>query len=184
MIIAERAITVKDSAALEYITVRQKIEVNTDCSTVKFETELLNTTSAETGPRDITVGFRYHNMPLCIGDGGSVVMKNAGQDLVFKRKFERMLFAMPQSVASAPLVKKLFEIGAPGIEITALETIFVSNDNKLSVTMQLTPAATFAGFAVWDTPNLKSPTFEPFFNPVTIKSQESAKYSMSFEVKK
>jgi hypothetical protein len=184
MIIAERAITVKDSAALEYITVRQKIEVNTDCASVKFETELLNTTSAETGPRDITVGFRYHNMPLCIGDGGSVVMKDAGKDLVFKRKFERMLFAMPQSVASAPLVKKLFEIATPGIEITAPEATFISNDNKLSVTMQLTPAATFAGFAVWDTPNLKSPTFEPFFNPVTIKSQESAKYSMSLEVKK
>jgi hypothetical protein len=91
---------------------------------------------------------------------------------------------MPQSVTSAPLVKKLFEIATPGIEITAPEATFISNDNKLSVTMQLTPAATFAGFAVWDTPSLKSPTFEPFFNPVTIKSQESAKYSMSFELRK
>jgi hypothetical protein len=122
-------------------------------------------------------------MPLCIGDGGSVVMKDNGREIVFKRKFERMLFAMPQSTASTAQMKKLFDVSSPEIEITASEAVFVSKDSKLSVTMQLTPAALFAGFACWDTPSLKSPSFEPFFNPVTIKSQESAKYSMSFEVR-
>lgn len=184
MIAAERTVTAKDSAPLEYITIRQKIEVDSDCGSVRFDTELLNATSDETGPRDITVGFRYHNMPLYIGDGGSVVMKDSGKELIFKRKFERMLFAMPQAAASAAQMKKLFEITVPEIKITAPEAVFISKDGKQSVTMQLAPASEFAGFACWDTPTLKSPTFEPFFNPVTIKSQQSAKYSISFEVKK
>ncbi|OGV49212.1 MAG: hypothetical protein A2017_06000 [Lentisphaerae bacterium GWF2_44_16] len=179
MIVAERPVTVKESAPLEYITVRQKIGINSDCSAVRIETELLNTSSDETGPRDITVGFRYHNIPLWIGDGGSVVMKNNGKEFVFKRKFERILFAMPQAAASAEKIKKLFEVGNPEIGITEPEAVFVSKDNKTAVKMKLTPASAFAGFAVWDTPTLKSPTFEAFFTPVTIKSQQSAKFSMS-----
>jgi len=184
LIIAERTVTAKDSPALEYITIRQKIEIDSDCGSVKFDTELLNATSDETGPRDITVGFRYHNMPLYIGDGGSVVMKDGEKVLIFKRKFERMLFAMPQASGSSEQMKKLFEISAPEIKITAAEAIFISKDSKLSVAMQLAPSSTFAGFACWDTPTLKSPSFEPFFNPVTIKTKKSTKYSMSFEVKK
>ncbi len=182
-VMAERAMTAKDSAALDYVIVRQRIEIDSACTAVKFETELLNNTSDETGPHDITVGFRYHNMPLCIGDGGAVAMKEDAQELVFKRKFERMLFATPRDPATAASVKKLFAITAPEIKITAPEAVFISKDNKLSVTMRLAPADLFAGFACWDTPDLKSPSFEPFFSPVTIKSQESSKYSMSFEVK-
>ncbi len=184
MAVAECVITAKESVALEGITIRQKIEVGSDCSSVKIETELMNTTSDETGPRAITCGFRYHNMPLCLGDGGSVVMKNDLGELVFKRKFERMLFAMPQDSGTVAQMKKLFEIASPEINILAPEAVFVSRDNKLSASIRLTPAAVFAGFACWDVPVLKSPTFEPFFNPVTIKSQESAKYSMYLEVKK
>ena len=188
MIVAERAITVKDlakipgSEPLEFIAVRQKIEVDSDCKSVKFETELLNVSSDETGPRDITVAFRYHNMPMCLGEG-TVAMKDNGQEVVFKRKFQRMLFATPQAAASVPQIKKLYEIALPKVKITAPEAVFIPKDGKPSVTMQLAPAAEFAGFASWDQPSMKVPTFEAFFNPVTIKSQKSAKYSMSFEVK-
>ena len=182
-LVAERAMTAKDSPTLDYVTVRQKIEVDSACTSIRIETELLNTTSDETGPRDITVGFRYHNMPLCIGDGGSVVMKENAQKVVFIRKFERMLFAASRDSGAAASIKKLFAITAPEIKITAPEAVFISKDNKLSVAMRLSPAELFAGFACWDTPDLKSPSFEPFFSPVTIKSQESVKYSMSFEVK-
>lgn len=183
VIVAERNMTAKDSPALDYLTVRQKIEVDSACSSVKFETELLNGTSDETGPRDMTVGFRYHNMPLCIGDGGTVVMRENDRDVVFKRKLERMLFATPRDSGTAASMKKLFSVTSPEIKITAPEAVFISKDNKLSLTMRLAPADLFAGFACWDTPSLKSPSFEPFFSPVTIKSQESVKYTMTFEVK-
>lgn len=183
-IIAERTLNVRDSAALEYLTIRQKIEIACDCASVKFETELLNATSAETGPRDITAGFRYHNMPLCLGSGGCIVMVNNKQKVVFNRKFERILFAMSPVTSSAIQVKKLFEIVIPEVEITAPEAVFISKDGKLSVRMLPGPEQSFAGFACWDTPDLRASTFEPFFNLVTIKSGQSLKYSMSLEIKK
>ena len=89
-----------------------------------------------------------------------------------------MIFARG-ATESAMAMKKLFE--APRAPVIIDDNILTWRmpETEMKVRMSVEPAGAFAGFACWDTPNLETPTFEPFFLPVTLKAGESAGYTLT-----
>jgi hypothetical protein len=178
IVFAEHQIRIQECQTLSGLLIRQRVEVGNDCSSLKIKTELVNNASAETGMEDLIAGFRYHNLPDC----GSVIMKKQSEKVFFSRKYEKnMLFAVPGKEEAAMKMKKLFHIPDAPAAITETEAVFVSSNGKFSITMKTDPASLFAGFAVWDTPDQKAASFEPFFSPVTIKAQKSAAFSICWQ---
>ena len=160
--------------------------IETDCfrtvsrnlEKITIRTDLINMHDSESGMGSVTAGFRYHILPLCLGKGGSLEMKSGGQSCKFRRTQERMIFARG-ATESAMAMKKLFEAPRAPVMIDDNILTWRMPETEMKVRMSVEPAGAFAGFACWDTPNLETPTFEPFFLPVTLKAGESAGYTLT-----
>ena len=177
-ITAEKTLNRKISPALEHLTIRQTLEVSRNLEKITIRTELINMHDSESGMGSVTAGFRYHILPLCLGKGGSLEMKSGGQSCKFRRTQERMIFARG-ATESAMAMKKLFEAPRAPVMIDDNILTWRMPETEMKVRMSVEPAGAFAGFACWDTPNLETPTFEPFFLPVTLKAGESAGYTLT-----
>ncbi len=180
-ITAEKEISRKISPKLERLKVRQTVTVSRDLKTVTCRTELINMHDSESGNQTVTAGFRYHIVPVCLGNGGSIDMTSGGKPYSFRRQNERMLFA-GGNTESAAAVKKLFEVPRSTVMIDGNTAIWRMPESRETLRMTLAPAQDFAGIACWDTPNLKVPSFEPFFHRSAIKSGESKTYSLKLQV--
>ena len=163
---------------MEHLTIRQTLEVSRNLEKITIRTELINMHDSESGMGSVTAGFRYHILPLCLGKGGSLEMKSGGQSCKFRRTQERMIFARG-ATESAMAMKKLFEAPRAPVMIDDNILTWRMPETEMKVRMSVEPAGAFAGFACWDTPNLETPTFEPFFLPVTLKAGESAGYTLT-----
>ena len=177
-ITAEKTLNKKISPALEHLKVRQTLEVSRNLEKITIRTELINMHDSESGMGSVTAGFRYHILPLCLGKGGSLEMASGGRKYEFTRKQERMIFARGATEAAGRM-KKLFEAPCTPVMIDGNVVIWRMPETEMKVGMSVEPAGAFAGFACWDTPNLKTPTFEPFFHPATLKAGESAGYTLT-----
>ncbi len=183
LITAEKILGKKNSPALEHLAIRQTLEVGESLETVAIRTELINRHDAESGLGTITEGFRYHILPLFWGQEGSIEMLSNGARLDIKRRQERTIFARGTTPASAAM-KKLFE--APGIPVVIDNNSVTWHPAKVDFKVRMTvePAESLAGYASWDTPNLKAPTFEPFFHPITLQAGKKTEVSLKLQVER
>jgi hypothetical protein len=180
---AERKIDLKSNAKLAGLLVTHRIEVGELCESLKITTVLKNPQSDEL-PKTISCGFRYHILPQCMSDeNGSIIMRNGDDEVVFKRKYERLTFARKTSKAK-DAVRKLFEIGTKSIDITSPSIVLTSKKIPGKLFLELSPDNLFAGFACWDEPSMKTTTFEPFFEKVTLPPGKSAKFALSLDYKR
>lgn len=74
-------------------------------------------------------------------------------------------------------MKKLFAVPGNPVVIDSNTVIWRMPERQVKMTVE--PAESLAGFASWDTPNLKAPTFEPFFYPFNLKAGEQITYSLN-----
>jgi hypothetical protein len=168
----------KNDPLLKRMLIRQTITVFEKCDKIKIETILKNCRSAETGGESMNIAFRYHNLPSCLSRTGQIAMKNNQKDILLKREYYKKVFAIGHSRISN-IAKAIFKVKVPIKEISSGNAIL---KGKNTVKMDLEPANQFAGFACWDIPSLKAPTFEPFFKEKTISPGQSLKYSMILTV--
>lgn len=177
---AERTLTQNDAVALANCKIRQTLEINDTLTTIKIITEIINISDAESGMTPMNIGFRYHIMPLCLGYDGEIEL---GKDKVkFKRKWEQLVFSNGDNQAAISL-KKLFDAPGSLIPINGAEALWRSPVHDITIEMNLHPAEQFAGIACWDTPNLKTPTMEPFFREITLQPDQKVEYSLTLEAK-
>lgn len=181
-ITAERSLNKKNSPALEFLKIRQTLDVSESLEKITIRTVLINGNDSETGMASVTLGFRYHILPLCLGKGGALeLFAENGTPLAFRRKQERMVFALGTS-DSAHAMKQLFQAPGNPVLIGSNLVYWRNAGVPFQVKMTTEPAKQLAGFACWDTPNLVAPTFEPFYHPVTIPAEKSVEYSISLTV--
>lgn len=181
---AEKILTRKDSPALERLGIRQTLTVDRNLACVTIRTELSNTHDSESGMASLRAGFRYHNLPLCLGKGGGIEMVSAGKKYNFVRRQERMVFGKDPGSASALALKKLFSAPGAVIPIDSPRVVWRMPGTENRVTMSLEPAGIFGGIACWDTPDLAAPSFEPFFQPAELKPGAALSYSLTLRAGK
>ena len=183
-VVAEKLFNRQNSAALEHLTIRQTILVSKDLRTLKISTELIDSHNAETGSGSFTLGFRYHFFPGNMNDRkGDILMSSKGKELIFTRKMKRQIYALGMTPATQK-ISKLFECADAPVLLDN-GTVFMRKEGaKDRVRMQGFPQKLFGGYAVWDTPDNKFPTFEPFFQPVTIKDGQKAAFSIELKAEK
>ena len=183
-IVAEKLFNRQNSAALEHLTIRQSVLVSKDLRTLKITTELIDSHNAETGSGSFTLGFRYHFFPGNMNDRkGDILMSSKGKELIFTRKLKRQIYAFGNTPATQK-IHKLFECADAPIFIDN-GTVFMRKQGvKERVRIQAFPEKLFGGYAVWDTPDNKFPTFEPFFTPVTIRDGQKAAFSIELKAEK
>ena len=181
---AEKILTRKDSPALERLCIRQTLTVDRNLACVTIRTELSNTHDSESGMASLRAGFRYHNLPLCLGKGGGIEMVSAGKKYDFVRRQERMVFGKDPGSASALALKKLFSAPGAVIPIDSPRVVWRMPGTENRVTMSLEPAGIFGGIACWDTPDLAAPSFEPFFQTAELKPGAALSYSLTLRAGK
>ena len=178
----ERLFTRKNDAALEHLLVRHTVEVSRDLEKLTIQTALIDGHNSETGGGGFTLGFRYQCFPSNIGMGGKIRLVSGGKEFIYTRNMKRNVFAAGMT-DSAKFMKKLFECVDDPVQIDGSRALL---QYAKGVTVRLTayPEKQFAGYAVWDTPNLKNPTFEPFFHPVSIAPGKPAEFKLELKVEK
>ena len=181
---AEKILTRKDSPALERLGIRQTLTVDRNLACVTIRTELSNTHDSESGMASLRAGFRYHNLPLCLGKGGGIEMVSAGKKYDFVRRQERMVFGKDPGSASALALKKLFSAPGAVVPIDSPRVVWRMPGTENRVTMSVEPAGAFGGIACWDTPDLAAPSFEPFFHPAELKPGAALSYSLTLRAEK
>lgn len=180
----EKLFTRRDAAALEHLTVRSTLLVSPDLRSLKITTTLIDSHNAETGGGGFTLGFRYHLFPGNMdGKTGDILLKAKGKDLLLPRTFERHVFAKNMS-SSAQQVNKLFECTRPPVLIDNSTVFLRRGKSPDRIRLQAYPEKLFAGYAVWDTPQLPFPTFEPFFHAVSIERGKNAVFTIELKAEK
>ena len=181
---AERLFNRRNSAALEHLTIRQTMFVSKDLRSLKLTTELIDSHNAETGGGGFTLGFRYHFFPGNMdGRSGEILLSSGGKPYNYQRTMERLIFAKGKS-ASAAKIGKLFECHNTPLLIDKSDVSLRHKKSGDVLKIKAAPEKLFAGYAVWDTPNLKYPTFEPFFHPVSIENGKSAVFTLEMKAEK
>ena len=117
------------------------------------------------------------------GKTGDILLKAKGKDLLLPRTFERHVFAKNMS-SSAQQVNKLFECTRPPVLIDNSTVFLRRGKSPDRIRLQAYPEKLFAGYAVWDTPQLPFPTFEPFFHAVSIERGKNAVFSIELKAEK
>ena len=184
LVVAEKLFTRKNSAALEHLTIRHTLLVAPDLRSLKISSALIDSHNAETGGGSFDLGFRYHFFPGNLsGQNGDILLTAKGKELVHKRVFEQRVYAREMG-KSATLMNKLFECPKAPVLIDKSTAYLRYAKGKEQLKIQAFPEKLFAGYAVWDTPKQKFPTFEPFFHPVRIENDKSALFSIELKVEK
>ena len=178
----ERLFTSKNDAALEHLLVRHTVKVSRDLEKLTIKTALIDGHNSETGGGGFTLGFRYQCFPSNIGFGGKIRMISGGKEYIYSRNMKRNVFAVGMT-ESAKIMKKLFACVDDPVLIDRSCAI-LEYGNALKVRLTAYPEKQFAGYAVWDTPNLKHPTFEPFFHPVPVTPGKPAEFGLELKVER
>ena len=179
----ERLFTRKNDAALEHLLVKHTVNVSKDLEKVTMKTELIDGHNSETGGGGFTLGFRYQCFPANIGNNGKIAMTSGGKEYIYSRNMKRNLFSVGMT-ESAKIMKKLFECVDGPVLIDNSRVRLQFADKGPVVSLKATPEKLFAGYAVWDAPDLKFPTFEPFFHPVSVSPGKPMEFSIELKVEK
>ena len=178
IITAERLFNRKNSPALEHLKIRHTILVSRDLRNLKITSELIDSHNSETGGGSFTLGFRYQAFPGNMdGKNGEIFLTSNGKPIVYQRSLKRLVYAKGKT-DSAMRMKKLFECTDDPILIDNSTVILRNRNAKDQIRLSAFPEKLFAGYAIWDTPQHKIPTFEPFFHPVTIRDGEKMSFSI------
>ncbi|MFA6721535.1 MAG: hypothetical protein WCR92_09000, partial [Candidatus Cloacimonadaceae bacterium] len=169
------------SVDLEYLTVRQTFKVTEQCRRVEVRTELVNESSDE-NPRSLRAGLRYHCFPAAPAQkGGYIEYSSNGQKTRFSRKFSRSLFSSGDPEFEK-VIRSVFEVKEDTLKIDYPEVKFVNPQGASEFT--LSPADSFLGYALWDTPTQASSTFEACFREVTLRTKgDKASFGLIMQVK-
>ena len=151
---------------------------------MKISSTLIDSHNAETGGGSFDLGFRYHFFPGNLsGQNGDILLAAKGKDLVHQRSFEQRVYVKEMG-SSASVMNKLFECPKAPVLIDKSTAYMRYRNGKERLKIQAYPEKLFAGYAVWDTPKQKFPTFEPFFHPVRIEKDKSAVFTFELKVEK
>ena len=184
LVVAEKLFTRKNSAALEHLTIRHTLLVSPDLRSLKISSTLIDSHNAETGGGSFDLGFRYHFFPGNLsGQNGDILLSARGKELVHQRSFEQRVYVKEMG-SSASVMNKLFECPKAPVMIDKSTAFMRYRNGKERLKIQAYPEKLFAGYAVWDTPKQKFPTFEPFFHPVRIEKDKSAVFTFELKVEK
>jgi len=169
------------STDLEYLTVRQSFIITEQCRKIEVKTELVNESLNE-NPRSISAGLRYHCFPAApASKDGYIELTANGKIEKFSRKFSRSLFSIGDAEFEE-YIRALFEVKEETRKIDFATVKFVNRQNTAE--LQLSPVDDFLGYALWDSPNQASSTFESCFRVVTLKSKgDKATFGLIMQVK-
>ena len=124
------------------------------------------------------VGYRWSFIPTAWSNRTKGIVENAGKTIPRPNAYT-LLNAKASRVAET-VIRRLFNIKEnPAVPVTGSTFRFVI-PGKSKVEGTFTPADSFAGVAVWDTPNMIAATFEPFYNPQMIPPGGSISFEAGF----
>ncbi len=177
----ERKLNLNDHQELAGLMLTKRME---------FTHRQVRITSTLKNPYSDTIRFayRYQNLPLLLASkdkqSGKAVLK-AGQIMhEFKRDFNSHFLRMAGVSPDLHILRNMPEKEKTQVTlISAPEVDFVSPGNHTILSVRLTPAEDFHGFAVFDNPNLESCTFEPIFNQRELPVGQSWQAGMTLQVK-
>ena len=184
VVVAEKLFTRKNSAALEHLTIRHTLLVSPDLRSLKISSTLIDSHNAETGGGSFDLGFRYHFFPGNLGgQNGDILLTAKGRELMHQRVFEQRVYVKEMG-SSAAEMNKLFECPKAPVLIDKSTAYLRFRNGKERLKIQAFPEKLFAGYAVWDTPKQKFPTFEPFFHPVKIENDKTVTFTFELKAEK
>ncbi len=175
-VIGEFTTTVRNYPQLSGLKIAKTVTISSDLKQVSFEVKLTNTLA--TAMND--VGYRWNLIPAEWSNRNGGKLECGGQD--FRRPGSNSLMILKCDPASETTIRKLFAVKPPSLKIqSGLFRFTIPGKAPLEAVFQ--PADQLAGIAIWDTPDMISATFEPFYAPALIAPGASVSFSASFKVK-
>ena len=160
--VAGEAVTsVRSYPFLPGLRIRRELTVSPDLKSVTAAVTLTNTT--EDVMND--VGARWFFMPSAWNAQNNGVMKLGGRS--FARPHDYTLYKRDLDAVSEGVIRRIFLVKAPSVPVSGGALCFEAPGYP-AMEITFTPAASAGGVAVWDTPNLITPTCEPCLKPVMI----------------
>lgn len=130
------------------------------------------------------VAYRWHLIPACWSSKNNGFLDFSGPNMphsILKRTNQRTLLLNSGGKGYSSILKQIFHVSAGGITEREFKGKVVFSDKK-RVRAQFLPENRIIGAAVWDTPNMPSPTFEPLYLPQIIPPGESISFMARFSV--
>lgn len=173
---AEFMTNTRNYPQLAGLKIVKTVTVSADLRHVLFEAKLANTLS--TAMND--VGYRWNLIPAewSARNGGS--LQCSGQS--FRRPGANSIMILKTDPGSEKTIRKLFAVKTPSMKITEGSFRFTL-PGKPGMEAAFKPADLLSGIAIWDTPNMPSATFEPFYAPVLIPPGADITFSADFKVR-
>ena len=171
---AEMTTNVRNYPLLPGLRIVKTVTVSSDLKRVCISVKLHNTQELAMNE----VGYRWHFIPTAWSNRTKGSVENAGKTI--PRPNAYTLLNAKASRAAETVIRRLFNIKEnPAVPITGNTFRFLI-PGKSALTGSFTPAESFAGVAVWDTPDMIAATFEPFYNPLMIPPGGSVSFKADF----
>ena len=175
VVAGETATTERNYPDLPGLRLRRQLTFAPDLKSVTAEITLTNTT--ENVMHD--VGYRWFFMPSAWNSSNDGVMELGGKS--FSRPHGYTLYKRDLDPVSEGIIRRIFLVESPTVPVSGSALRFKAPGCPV-MEMTFAPAESAGAVAVWDTPNLITPTCEPVMKPVMLspggKTSFSAKISL------
>ena len=161
-ITGEKQMLDRDRSELAGLVIKQRFRITDSLRKVEIRTVFVNSSD-----RTISFGARYNLIPALPGmAGGFTRIMHKGKSVDIKREFSRSLFTTGIDKQYETSVRTLFGVKSPNRGMDAAPVWFMAPGIKAKMTVS--PAASLAGAAVWDSGRQLAATFEPCFKFLTL----------------
>ena len=176
VIVGENTTSVRTFPDLPDLRIRRQLTFSPDLTAVTFDVKLTNTT--ENVMND--VGHRWFFMPSAWNNknGGSMVLGGKA----FTRPHGYTFYKKDIDSVSEEIIRRIFLVKSPTVAVDSSALSFKAPGKK-SMEIAFSPADALGGVAVWDTPELFSPTCEPCLKPVQIPPGGSVGFSVRISLR-
>ena len=176
VIVGENTTSVRTFPDLPDLRIRRQLTFSPDLTAVTFDVKLTNTT--ENVMND--VGHRWFFMPSAWNNknGGSMVLGGKA----FTRPHGYTFYKKDIDSVSEEIIRRIFLVKSPTVAVDSSALGFKAPGKK-SMEIAFSPADALGGVAVWDTPELFSPTCEPCLKPVQIPPGGNVVFSVRISLR-